>query len=81
MMHYEFQQRNLVFLNRFQNNATFHGIKGTLQQQIFLEQTAICKERLMFCIVRQVISSLPMSCQKITKLNEIDIMEMTALSC
>lgn len=45
-----------------------------------IPRTAICEQRLMFCIVGQVISSLPLSCQKITKLNEIDNMEMTTLS-
>lgn len=44
MMHYEFQQRNFVFLDRFQNNATFHGIKIILQQQIFLEHQYVNRD-------------------------------------
>jgi len=41
----------------------------------------ICEQRLTFYMLGQVISAMPASCQNITKLNEMDSMEMVALPC
>lgn len=49
MMHYEFQQQNVLFLDRFQNKTAFHGTRFTnfkdyIAKQISLEQQYVNRD-------------------------------------
>lgn len=84
MMHYDFQQRNLLFLNRFQNDVGFHCthfsiFKDYFAQQISLEQQYMNRDECFTYWDKSLQLCLCLA-KKITKLNEIDSMERIAHS-